>query len=61
MTGVQSSPRAVIEFLMSVMDLFSTTSGTAPARAMAPAAMTVKMIEKRMVKRLEKAAEAGND
>ena len=36
---------------MSEADLFA---GTALAKAIAPAARTVKMVEKRMVKRLEK-------
>ena len=43
---------SVLKALMtSVLDLFATISGTAPAKAMTPAARTVKMVEKRMVKR----------
>jgi len=51
--------------LMSVLDLFAMATGpeagTAPAKAMAPAARTVKMVEKCMLKRLEKATLAEND
>jgi len=37
-------------FWMSVTDLFMAITGTAAAKAVAPAARTVKMVEKRMVK-----------
>ena len=40
---------------------FATISGTALAKAITPAARTVKMVEKRMTKRLEKATLAEND
>lgn len=51
--------RSATVFWTSVIDLFATISGTAPAKAIAPAARTVKMVEKRMMKRLEKAAWLG--
>ena len=51
-------PRLVKEFWMSVMDPLAAMSGMTPAMAMAPAARTVRMVEKRMVERLEKATEA---
>ena len=39
-----------------MVDLFAIISGTALAKAVTLAAMTMKMVEKRMVKRLENAA-----
>lgn len=46
---------------VSAVALFSMISGTALAKAIAPAARTAKMVEKRMMKRIEKATLAESD
>ena len=45
--------RLVQAFWASVSDLFITTPGKAPAKAIAPAARTVKMVESCMAKRFK--------